>query len=238
MNPQSYVLTNAYCDILYESKCEYRNGGLFFYREINNVSSKEILGLKQLIIRISLLLKYLIEKEYIYPIEDKNPDLTSFGDKFTKDGLYEIKLDIPGDISEMIEKSFCNIVILQPLFDLVDSDFKSVEEIHLEEAQKQTEAAQAQSEEAKKQTIWSLIAFGLSMLSILLSIGVPIYVARNETVTMDTIQYKRWDSIKVSTDSRIEKIEQSLKERDSMLNDISNTLKTIEKRTIKKAAKK
>lgn len=252
LDPQSYVLANAYYDILYESKCEYRNGGLFFYRKIDNVSSIEILELKQLIIRISLLLKYLIEKEYIYPIEDKNPDLTSFGDIFTKDGLYGIKLDIPGDISEMIEKSFCNIVILQPLFDLVDSDFKSVEEIHLEEAQKQTEAAQAQSEEAKKQTeaalaqskeakkqtIWSLIAFGLSMLSIALSIGVPIYVARNETVTMDTIQYKRWDSIKVSTDSRIEKIEQSLKERDSMLNDISNTLKTIEKRTIKKAAKK
>ena len=76
------------------------------------------------------------------------------------------------------------------------------------------------------------------MLSIILSIGVPIYVARNETVTMDTIQYKRWDSIKVSTDSRIEKIEQSLKERDSMLNDISNTLKTTGKRTLKKQAKK
>lgn len=76
------------------------------------------------------------------------------------------------------------------------------------------------------------------MVSIICACVVPVYVARNETVTMDTIQYKRWDSIKVSTDSRIEKIEQSLKERDSMLNDISNTLKTIEKRTIKKAAKK
>lgn len=130
------------------------------------------------------------------------------------------------------------IQINQELKDLVSRSFKTIEELQLKEAQKQTAEAQTQSKEAQKQTIWSLIAFGLSMLSILLSIGVPIYVARNETVTMDTIQYKRWDSIKVSTDSRIEKIEQSLKERDSMLNDISNTLKTIEKRTIKKAAKK
>ena len=35
----------------------------------------------------------------------------------------------------MIEKSFCNIVILQPLLDLEASDFKSVEEQQLEEAQ-------------------------------------------------------------------------------------------------------
>ena len=130
------------------------------------------------------------------------------------------------------------IHIDQELKDLVSRSFKTIEELQLEEARQQTAEAQAQSEEAKKQTIWSLIAFGLSVVSIICACVVPVYVARNETVTMDTIQYKRWDSIKVSTDSRIEKIEQSVKERDSMLNDISNTLKTIEKRTIKKAAKK
>ena len=101
----------------------------------------------------------------------------------------------------------------------------------------ETVEAQAQSKEAPKQTKWSYRAFILSVVSIICAFIVPVYVARNEPVTMDSVQYQRWDSIKISTDRRIEKIEQSMKERDSMLNDISNTLKTTDKRTLKKQAK-
>ena len=144
------------------------------------------------------------------------------------------------------------IHIEQELIDLESHSFKTLAERQLEEAQKQTAEAQAQSiearkqtaeaqaqsEEARSQTKLSCGAVVLSVFSIICACFIPVYVARNETVRMDTIQYQRWDSIKVSTDGRIEKVEQSLKERDSMLNDISNTLKTIEKRTLKKAAKK
>ena len=128
---KNYVLANAYYYLLYDSKCEYSYGELHFYRNLDQVDITEILQLKESIIRVSLLLKHLIEKEYIYLITEKKPKPTLLFDIIDKEGLREIKVDISGDITNMIEKSFCNIVILQPLLDLEASDFKSVEEQQL-----------------------------------------------------------------------------------------------------------
>ncbi len=157
------------------------------------------------------------------------------------------KLDIFGLVTSVVS-------IEQELFELVSNDFKTYEDIQLEEARKQTNIAneslkearkqtesasaslaeaQRQTGKAKTQTILSFIAVGLSIFAIIASIFVPRCTPSTlDQKQFDTIQMKQNELIKTLNDVKTIQItnDSLIKElnlANESINEISNTLKEI-----------
>lgn len=144
------------------------------------------------------------------------------------------KLDIFGLVTSVVS-------IEQELFELVSNDFKTYEDIQLEEARKQTESAQESLKEAQKQTRWSIGAVCLSILTLIASIVMPIILSKCSTDSIenkmeksqfDSIQSKQNElintlyplkTIQITNDSLIKKLNLAKESID----EISNTLKEI-----------
>ena len=231
------IIKRIYQDYL-QSKCGYVLGNIFWF-ELNSLGAnykdgkivvdqgenvcERILAIEKNIMEIYFLLSYLENNRYIYLME--NPSLTNVNETTNLNptilGDKVVTYCVSRECGEFIEKTLKQKFFLtQDLVDLIENDFKTYEDQQLEEAQKQTQAA-------KKQTVLSIVAVILSIISIICACFVPIYVARNESVTIDSFQYHRWDSIKVTTNSHIESIENTLNANDSVLSDISNSVNSL-----------
>lgn len=157
------------------------------------------------------------------------------------------KLDIFGLVTSVVS-------IEQELFELVSNDFKTYEDIQLEEARKQTNIAneslkearkqtesasaslaeaQRQTGKAKTQTNLSITAVVLSVFAIIASIFVPRCTPSTlDQKQFDTIQMKQNELIKTLNDVKTIQItnDSLIKElnlANESIDEISNTLKEI-----------
>lgn len=137
------------------------------------------------------------------------------------------KLDIFGLVTSVVS-------IEQELFELVSNDFKTYEEIQLEEAQKQTKASHESLEEARKQTKASFDSLaetikqtqktqesleeaqkqsyqartqtGLSILTLFLSVGAILWSIYASNEIPITINQSQFDSIQIQQAELIKKL--------------------------------
>lgn len=146
------------------------------------------------------------------------------------------------------------MMINQELFELVSNNFKTYEDIQLEEAQNQTKIAHESLEEARKQTEsasaslaeaqkqtgkaktqtnLSITAVVLSVFAIIASIIVPRCTPSTlDQKQFDTIQMKQNELIKTLNEIKISKIDndsliKELNLANESIDEISNTLKEI-----------
>lgn len=170
------MLANAYNDLFYNEKVEYRsiNGGrlVFYKRSLDDFDISEILKVESKVLEISLLLGHLEKEGFIYLIEDwsSNEPLQEIGG-FIKENLIPIEKQLDSNINNILSRSLNHrIFVNQSLKDLVKSDFKTVEDIALENSYKQIGCAQQQTEIAQKQTRLAFFALILSIISMTISI--------------------------------------------------------------------
>ena len=151
---------------------------LIFYRKENEEFSlpSEIKELNNAFMELASLIRYLKdqglilqidynEKRLVYPpVDDKDDDTL---EKYKREGLHSIarKMDkIAADfLLECVNKS---VFVGQTLKDLVDNDFKSIEERNLDEAIKQTKSAHITM---LISTVSMMIAFATLIVSIVCS---------------------------------------------------------------------
>lgn len=177
----SYVLANAYNDIFYQRHVKYSKGKLIFYQEdVNTLNDvDDILSIEKEIIDISFLLDYLIKNRYINVIEDPssaNP-LNEIGG-FLADGLTPIEKSIDSSVAKILENALNHrVFISEDLIQLVNNDFKTVEEMSLDEARKQTKYS-------RKSVCYAFFA-------VIISIIMPIIstLLLSPTVKLDSRQF-------------------------------------------------
>ena len=110
---------------------------------------------------------------------------------------------------EFIEKTRSRKLFITTKFiELVSNDFKTYEEIQLEEAKKQTESASASLAEAREQTGKAKTAVVLSGLAIIVSIFVPRCTSSKlDQEQFNTIQMKQNELIKTLNEIKISQID-------------------------------
>lgn len=165
----TYLAINAYGDIFYRKKVEFAyqpNSVLNFYFQQPEIRSNEdILGVTSEIYEISYLIDYL-EKEglirhFTVGANTEGPENSISG--FDKTVLSAISVDLDPAVGKMIFDNLnYPIYVTQTLVSLVDNGFKTLEELSLDEARKQTK-------EAKKQSCLSIIAVILALLTLMFS---------------------------------------------------------------------
>lgn len=156
----SYVLVNSYDDIFYYRKVEFYyledQSKLVFLREKQqDVSADEILAIENDIMEISLLIDYLRSNGLIYLIDDDpNKEPETKIDNFDKTGLsVEIQKELDQKVARQLFESMNHrIFVGQTLKDYVANGFKTLDELALEEAQRQTQETQNLLTEARKQS--------------------------------------------------------------------------------------
>lgn len=195
----SYVLINVYNDVFFQRKVEYKNGQLVFYREIDTIHDvDDFLSIEKEIIDTSFLIAYLKENRYIYLIDDNSigDGLKEVGG-FIKEGLTPISKDLDKRVCAILDEAMNHRVFVSTdLIQLVDDNFKTLEEQALEESRKQTE--------------YSRKSFVVAMIALAISVLIPLLTAlfsKNEVVLNES-QFERLISESGNKDD-VEYIEQN-----------------------------
>ena len=104
-----YVLINAYYDIFYNNKVDYKvqePGYLIFYRStIETVNIDDLLSVQRQIIIQSRLIQYLADNRLIYLIENNSVNELSNVANFSKENLNAITVQIDSVTAEIIQES-------------------------------------------------------------------------------------------------------------------------------------
>lgn len=178
----SYVLANAYNDIFYQRHVKYSKGKLIFYLEdVNTLNDvDDILSIEKEIIDISFLLDYLIKNRYINVIEDpSSADPLNEVGGFLTDGLTPIEKSIDPIVAKILENALNHrAFISEDLIQLVNNNFKTVEEMSLDEARKQTKYS-------RMSVLFAIVASVLSLLTTI------IPLLSSNVVKLDTEQYEQ-----------------------------------------------
>ena len=206
----SYVLINAYNDVFYQRRVEYKNGQLVFYKDIDDLRHvDDLLAIEKEIIDTSFLIEYLKEERFIYLIDDNSigDGLKEVGG-FIKEGLTPISKDLDKRVCAILDEAMNHRVFVSAdLIQLVEDDFKTLEEQALEESRKQTE--------------YSRKSFLVAMIALVISIIIPLLTAlfsKNE-VLLNESQFEQL--IRDRDNSDVSCIEQSNRsiDIDTALND-------------------
>lgn len=189
-NENGFVIANLYDDYFYKYKVRYnfRSQELTFYRNINSLETDDILGVERFIVERTYLIQYLIDNEYIMPVDDEQQDSNEpqYLGEFDTNGLIPIVKKISPEIAKIIDTySLKRAYISNKLVQLVSNNFLSIEEQMLEEAKKQTDNSQKSLVEAKKQTknsqksvCLSIVTTFFAFLTLVASIVTPFYMER------------------------------------------------------------
>lgn len=250
-------LSMVYNHIFWSNMASYDSGTLYWPYE--NCYDEASINFYREVLETTILLKQLEENRYIH-IMDKSMDSNKIKAHYCcydkpSPKIYSLKLS--PEISQIFDDANNKqLFVSQRLRTLVENDFKTYEDIQLEEAQKQTKASHESLEEARKQTesanksleearkqtksakrqTWlSIGAVILSVLAIIASIFVP----RCTPSTLDqkqfnTIQMKQNELIKTLNEIKISKIDndsliKELNLANESIDEISNTLKELKK---------
>lgn len=232
-----YVLFNVFYNELYSLGAFYYNGKFV----VDQAKQNEIRSIEIRIMDVYSLLSFLEINGYIlledYSIPTDKDDIPNFIKE-------PIVCSISKECKKIIDKSRSNKLFVTTKFiDLVSNDFKTYEDIQLEEARKQTESAQESLKEAQRQTRWSIGAVCLSILTLIASIVMPIILSKCSTDPIenkmvksqfDSIQSKQNElintlyplkNIQITNDSLIKELNLA----NESIDKISNTLKELKK---------
>lgn len=149
-----YLLVNVYNDIFEYTTVAFINGQLKFYCDEIPNDAQFMLKVLRDVIEKTLLLKYLIDKRYLYLIEDKSVNKVSedidFHGKYEK--KYSIVVDLPYDISAFLKKTKMSVLVTQDLISLVENNFESVADKQLVKVQSMLETLKIQCMQLAEQT--------------------------------------------------------------------------------------
>ena len=209
----SYVLINVYNDVFYQRKVEYKNSQLVFYKDIDSLQNvDDLLSIEKEIIDTSFLIGYLKDNRYIYLIDDNSTGdgLKEVGG-FIKDGLTPISKDLDKRVCAILDEAMNHRVFVSTdLIQLVNDNFKTLEEQALEESRMQTE--------------YSRKSFIVAMFALAISIIIPLItslLSKNEVVIKES-QFEQLISDRGSFDvSSIEQKNSSTINLDTVSNDSS-----------------
>lgn len=235
-------LSGIYLHIFWNNKASYNSGSL--YLPYDNCNDEDSINFYREILETTILLKQLEENRYIH-IMEKSMDSNKLkgryicSDKPLPQG-YTLKLS--PEVSQIFDDANNKqLFVSQRLRTLVSNDFKTYEDIQLEEAKKQTKSAQDSLKEAQRQTRWSIGAVCLSILTLIASIVMPIILSKCSTDPIenkmeksqfDSIQSKQNElintlyplkNIQITNDSMIKELNLA----NESIDEISNTLKEI-----------
>lgn len=200
-----YVLFNVFYNELYSLGAFYCNGNFV----VDQAKQNEIRSIEIRIMDVYSLLSFLERNGYILLEDSSLPtsacNIPNFIEK-------SIKCSLSKECGEFIEKTRSRKLFITTKFiELVSNDFKTYEEIQLEEARKQTESASAslaeareQTEKANTQTYLSIIAVVLSVIAIIVSFFVSSKLDQEQ---FNTIQMKQNELIKTLNEIKISQID-------------------------------
>ena len=146
-------LSMVYNHIFWSNMASYDSGTLYWPYE--NCYDEASINFYREVLETTILLKQLEENRYIH-IMDKSMDSNKIKAHYCcydkpSPKIYSLKLS--PEISQIFDDANNKqLFVSQRLRTLVENDFKTYEEIQLEEAQKQTNIANESLEEARKQT--------------------------------------------------------------------------------------
>lgn len=201
------------------------NEGVFYYysnnNDLNNLTSAE-----QELIDTTLLLQYLDRLNLLVFTEDCEECI---GINNARSGTSQKKI-IPQEIQLLIKRYLnCKIYISSLLIDIVENDFKSLEELALDEAKKQTF-------KTKKQIRNSWIAIGVSILAVILShcCSDKIQIEEEQLLRMKIYS----DSIVERTSEQLFELKQSADIIGDKIQEQTNTIQVTLDTCFKKSTKK
>lgn len=166
----TYLAINAYGDIFYRKKVEFvyqPSPALNFYFQQSNIRTDEdVFSVTSEIYEISYLIDHLEREGLIHHftvgINSEGPLNSISG--FDKTGLSAVSVPLDPVVGKMLFDNLnYPVYVTQTLRELVENNFKTLEERSLDEAQLQTK-------EAQKQSCLSFIAVILALLTLLFSL--------------------------------------------------------------------
>ncbi len=226
-------LSCIYLHIFWNNKASYNSGSL--YLPYDNCNDEDSINFYREVLETTILLKQLEENRYIH-IMEKSMDSNKIkgryicSDKPLPKG-YTLKLS--PEVSQIFDDANNKqLFVSQRLRTLVSNDFKTYEDIQLEEAKAQTKAAYDSLEEARKQTKASLDSLaetikqtqktqesleeaqkqsyqartqtGLSIFTLFLSVGAILWSIYASNEIPITINQSQFDSIQIQQKVLIE----------------------------------
>jgi hypothetical protein len=156
---KSGVLTNVFEDVLFGHGIAFdlARGAILYDIEKYENKIEDILLIQKIIIKRALLIKYLERNNYLYIIIDSVTEpLSQIGDSFKTSILQEL----PTDIADILRRTTYLVYIDSSLKDFISNNFKTIDDISIEEAKEQTKLARC--------------TFKAAVISLLLSIVVSI----------------------------------------------------------------
>lgn len=157
----SFVLTNVFNQWFNRTGVSFdpETGGVVY--DVNNISEADvyrILNEERGIIEIALLIKYLVDRGYIYLIKKDKEDFPK--KPRGNNAIISILNSLPTDIADIIRQTFRRVYVSYDLIKIVDNNFKTDVDLQLETAVK-----------ANKASLCMLI---LTFVSLVFTIGISI----------------------------------------------------------------
>lgn len=151
------------------------------YRYENTFFTEEATKICNEFIEFAVLMRYLRDNGLIYLFcfdeqiltypdikKKQNCDVLS---EWKKEGLTGFQYPVYKEVAELLLECInSSIYITQTLVDMVNSDFKSIEERNLEEAKKQSFLANETLKKAHKQVWWAISAFVVALATLIVTI--------------------------------------------------------------------
>lgn len=158
-NSNTFVLANVFNQWFDQTGVSFNvDTGAIIYDLNGDVDIDRILKDEHGIIEVALLVKYLVDKGYIYVIKDSKGeiDIKKLGKNLSGTNIFHT---LPKDIVTIIKQSLYRVFVANDLVELVNNEFQSIETrqmllaiSQLTQAQEQLNVSQKQLTEVRKQT--------------------------------------------------------------------------------------
>lgn len=158
-NSNTFVLANVFNQWFDQTGVSFNvDTGAIIYDLNGDVDIDRILKDEHGIIEVALLVKYLVDKGYIYVIQDSKGeiDIKKLGKNLSGTNIFHT---LPKDIVTIIKQSLYRVFVANDLVELVNNEFQSIETrqmllaiSQLTQAQEQLNVSQKQLTEVRKQT--------------------------------------------------------------------------------------
>jgi hypothetical protein len=158
-NSNTFVLANVFNQWFDQTGVSFNvDTGAIIYDLNGDVDIDRILKDEHGIIEVALLVKYLVDKGYIYVIKDSKGeiDIKKLGKNLSGTNIFHT---LPNDIVTIIKQSLYRVFVANDLVELVNNEFQSIETrqmllaiSQLTQAQEQLNVSQKQLTEVRKQT--------------------------------------------------------------------------------------
>ena len=152
-NSNTFILANVFNEWFDETGVlfDLKTGDVVYDSErLGNDPVNKILSDEHGVIEIALLVKYLVDKGYIYVIKDTRNEinLNQLGKNLSNSKIFH---ELPKDIVKIVQQSLYRVFVSYELVEIVQNNFQSKEAQQLQVAVSQLSHAQDQLKIARKQ---------------------------------------------------------------------------------------